>query len=307
LVGCAASKHDAATSDASASEAMTLPATPPHPMPNAPGLGLPHPQSYDTASHAGVVVDLVTGVAWQRELEASAGRSWPDAKAYCESLALGGHDDWRLPTRLELVSIIDASQFDPAIDRAAFPNTPAFGFWSGSLHADQPETAWLVYSKEGYTSFNQFAYGSQARCVRSDVSPSSAATAPHLVVGGDGTVLDTDTGLVWKQNSEPMRYTFEGAQAACQALAFAGHDDWRVPTVTELQTLVDETVVPPEDPDSGSSGRIDVAAFPDAPGEPYWTSSAYAGDPALAWFVDFRPGYTFGYDRAMPYLVRCVR
>lgn len=276
-------------------------------MPNAPGLGLPNEERYDIAT-PGVVIDEITGVSWQRELEPTAGRSWPDADQYCKDLTLAGHDDWRLPTRLELVSIVDFAAFDPAIDATAFPNTPAFGFWSGSLHADQPETAWLVYFKDGYTSFNQFAYSSQARCVRADSPPIAAATGAHLLVGTDATVKDSDTGLTWKQSSEPARYTFEAATTQCEGLVYAEHDDWRVPSMTELQTLVDETVVPADTgEDAATTGRIDLAKFPDTPGEPYWTSSSYAGDPAMAWFVDFRPGYTFGYDRSTAYLVRCVR
>lgn len=275
-------------------------------MPNAPGLGLPNEERYGTAT-PGVVVDEITGVVWQRDLAASAGLSWPDADQHCKDLTLVGHDDWRLPTRLELVSIVDVAAFDPAIDGTAFPQTPSLGFWSGSLHADQPETAWLVYFKEGYTSFNQFAYLSQARCVRSERAPSAAATAAHLVAGTDRTVKDTDTGLTWKRSTEPDRYTFEDAQARCAGLVYAGHDDWRVPSLNELETLVDETVVPAESGDAATTGRIDTANFPDTPGEPYWTSSVYAGDATLAWFVDFRPGYTFAYARSTPYLVRCVR
>ena len=78
--------------------------------------------------------------------------------------------------------------------------------------------------------------------------------------------------------------------------------------MTELQTLVDEAVAPADNGDAAiTTGRVDLAAFPDTTGEPYWTSSAYAGDASLAWFVDFRPGYTFGYDRTTPYRLRCVR
>src|SRR5262249_38785794 len=125
---------------------------------------------------------------------------------------------WRLPTRLELVSIVDVAEYDPAIDRAAFPNTPSTGFWSGSQHADQAETAWLVYSKEGYTSFQQYPYLSQARCVRTDGPPWGGVTSGHLAVGADGTVKDSDTGLMWKQASETDRYTFAAAGARCDAL-----------------------------------------------------------------------------------------
>jgi hypothetical protein len=275
-------------------------------MPNARGLGLPHEQSYDTTA-AAVTIDEVTGVWWQRDVEPSVRRAWPDADRYCQDLLLGGKDDWRLPTRLELVSIVDFAAFKPAVDATAFPSTPTFGFWSGSQRADQPETAWLVYFLDGYTSFNQFAYQSLTRCSRSDRAPAGGATGAHMTVGSDGTVRDSDTGLVWKQSSEPDRYTFESAKTRCEDQSFAGHDDWRVPSLTELQTLVDETVVPADNGDAATTGRIDLAKFPDTPGEPYWSSSAYLGDPKLAWFVDFRPGYTFGYDRSTPYRVRCVR
>lgn len=32
---------------------------------------------------------------------------WPDAETYCADLSLGGHDDWRLPTLVELEALYD--------------------------------------------------------------------------------------------------------------------------------------------------------------------------------------------------------
>ena len=65
-------------------------------------------------------------------------------------------DDWRLPSRRELLSIIDHGASQPAIDADFFPNT-AFavspypvGYWSSDLWTSLPSNyAWLVYFKDG--------------------------------------------------------------------------------------------------------------------------------------------------------------
>ena len=78
------------------------------PMPNPPSTGLPNAASYDTASTSGVVKDQVTGLWWQQTLgDNPSGQSWSAAGGYCAALALGGHNDWRVPTRIELVSLLD--------------------------------------------------------------------------------------------------------------------------------------------------------------------------------------------------------
>ena len=41
-------------------------------------------ERYDATTIPGVVMDEITGVSWQRDLDASAGRSWPDADQYCQ-------------------------------------------------------------------------------------------------------------------------------------------------------------------------------------------------------------------------------
>src|SRR5262245_28544364 len=103
-MGGSASGGSAGTSDAGAAGACGRPksswAT--WPMPNPPSTGLPNPASYDT-SVDGVVCDEVTGLLWQREVDSTAVYIRSEASAYCDGLELAGYDDWRLPTRIELV------------------------------------------------------------------------------------------------------------------------------------------------------------------------------------------------------------
>ncbi|MGK5095553.1 DUF1566 domain-containing protein [Deltaproteobacteria bacterium TL4] len=58
---------------------------------------------------------------WQREDDGIT-RNWQDAINYCEALTLAGYNDWRLPTRDELKTLIKAGS-PPTIDTTLFPNT----------------------------------------------------------------------------------------------------------------------------------------------------------------------------------------
>jgi len=60
----------------------------------------PRARSYDTSA-AEVVLDRTTNLVWQRRVAPDA-LDWEGAHAYCSCLRVGGHDDWRLPTRRQL-------------------------------------------------------------------------------------------------------------------------------------------------------------------------------------------------------------
>jgi hypothetical protein len=102
-------------------------------------------------------------------------------------------------------------------------------------------------------------------------------------------VTDAVTGLTWEQAAAPGTYEQPTAASYCAANRTAGIAGWRLPTITELVSLVDFTVPSP-------GPTIDGATFPGTPGEKFWTSSPYlgpsAGPPADAYVVDFEYGAT---------------
>jgi len=84
------------------------------------------------------------------------------------SAGLCGANDWRMPDRQELVSIVDYSRPypGPTLDTTYFPNTHASFFWSASAYADGSDFAWLVHFYYGYAYGSSKYYNYQVRLVR---------------------------------------------------------------------------------------------------------------------------------------------
>jgi hypothetical protein len=133
-------------------------------MPNPASAGLPNPSNYTEDMTNDVVIDQITGLMWQRTVENST-RTWNEAGTYCETLVYAGYDDWRLPWRIELVSLVDYTETNPAID-SAFPNTPGAEFWSASISANNSSDGWVVHFGEGATITKNLGTAFRVRCVR---------------------------------------------------------------------------------------------------------------------------------------------
>lgn len=58
--------------------------------------GTPLPEANFKDNGNGTVTDATTGLMWQQKDDGKT-RNWEAAKAYCESLTLSGHSDWRAP------------------------------------------------------------------------------------------------------------------------------------------------------------------------------------------------------------------
>lgn len=128
-----------------------------------------HPRVYQVQGPADseTVVDCITGLEWQRTVDA-ASYTQPDAVAYCGGLALGGYTDWRLPSRIELMTLVDYSIAEPGpmIDAAAFPSTPSAAFWTSSAFAGFPPNPWFILFDTGESLYNDITPAIRARCVR---------------------------------------------------------------------------------------------------------------------------------------------
>ena len=102
----------------------------------------------------------------------------------------------------------------------------------------------------------------------------------EMVVNQDGTVTDTATGLMWQQDGAGQM-NWETALSYCENLVLAGYDDWRLPNINELQSLVDYSTYDP---------AIDTSAFPHTMSYTYWSSTTYSNITDSAWSVHFYNG-----------------
>jgi len=262
------------------------------PMPNPEGTALPNPASY-TDLGDGTVRDEVTCLIWQRQ-PAAGGYTWSAARSYCASLELAG-GGWHLPSRVELTSLVDTTRSGPAINTTAFPGTPVAFFWTSSpwTVSHSPAYSWIINFFEGLASNAADQAGEfRVRCVR---SPGGSGEPAYDIA--EGEVGDSHTGLSWQRASSPATMSAAAATDYCADLDLGGHA-WRLPSVQELATLVDETRVAP---------AINLTAFPDtAKSTWYWSASTAAPDTTKRWGLNYDDGFT-NYRSISAGFARCVR
>ena len=138
----------------------------------------PVPPRYVISGEGSEVTDSKTGLIWRRCPEGMtacasgcsgtpAAYTWEQSLALADEVASASGKAWRLPTVKELAGIVDASFGNPAIDRNAFPGTPATPFWTATPVENNPEKAWYVMFFGGF--MNTYVLGGklQVRLVRS--------------------------------------------------------------------------------------------------------------------------------------------
>ena len=112
-------------------------------------------------------LDTKTGLEWQCE---SAGEmTWSDAMEYAQSLSLNGKEDWRLPTALELETLLDRSALHDTLRpvmREEVPFRDTLSYWSSTTFDKYTKSAWIVIFDGGYLLSYYKTNHYHVRCVR---------------------------------------------------------------------------------------------------------------------------------------------
>jgi hypothetical protein len=112
--------------------------------------------------------------------------------------------------------------------------------------------------------------------------------------------IDSKTELMWQDNtvSKYTKEDWQGAVKLCQELHLAGYDDWRLPTVKEIETII--TISQDTPPVENGFKNIGGSGY-------YWTSSEHESSEAFAWMMNFKRGYEYSNYKTYERHVRCVR
>ncbi|MBV5311310.1 DUF1566 domain-containing protein, partial [Chromatium okenii] len=258
-----------------------------------------------TATDHTCVRDNVTGLIWEVKISDSefTFNQTTDYVRDVNTTNLCGFNDWRMPNPKELLGIADYSRYLPVIDTNYFPNTRSDWFWSGSPYAYSGSKAWYVNFNSGYANYKyRDLYYYHVRLVRGGQSFETFAD------NNDGTVSQTNTGLMWAKCSEGQSganctgtakiMNWGIALIAANSSDLGGHNDWRLPNLKELQALVDYSHYKP---------AIDTDYFPNTPCSWFWSSSPYADYSNYAWHVAFDDGNPDFDTRGKENYVRIVR
>ena len=150
-----------------------------------------------------------------------------------------------------------------------------------------------------------------AQTCRSEDEVPSTTLSSSFIDHDDGTVTDSKTGLMWMKcplgqsgndcaTGSANTYTWQEALDAADGYSFAGYNDWRLPNIKELRSIVEQRCYDP---------AINLAVFPATSSWIFWSASPFAGYSGHAWVVLFTDGFAAHYyDRRYGYLqVRLVR
>jgi hypothetical protein len=253
----------------------------------------------------GTITDMVTGLMWSKSpdtngdgnIDASDKFSYEEALATAATFCLAGHNDWRLPTIKELYSLIVFSGKDPSgyngtstTNLVPFIDTDYFDFGYGDI-----TTLYVALAMNAESMFGvNFADG-RIKGYPSGPMPGRSTVKKYYVLyvrgnkeygkndfrnNGNGTISDLATGLMWMEGDNGEALLWENALDYAERYEYAGYNDWRLPDVKELHSIVDYS----RSPSATESAAIDPlfrctpvtneAGMPDY--AQYWTNTTHA-------------------------------
>lgn len=130
----------------------------------------------------GTIADFYTGLIWQKIQPANA-MTWEEALNYCESLALAGKTDWRLPNIKEIQSLNNEVLSKPSVDKLLFPNIVSSRYWSSTSQFNASTRAWYINFEYGIVTYEDKTSSLNVLAVRGGLE-SSKTIAEVKLPGG---------------------------------------------------------------------------------------------------------------------------
>jgi hypothetical protein len=296
-----------------------------YPRQDADFANTPAPRSYSgPTAHAVYTSDFTTtdnttGLIWKSCIEGLSGAAcvtgtantytWAVAQTQCTALnsansnaGYAGQKNWRLPTKPELETIVDASTQNPAISAVAFPATINNNYLTLNEYLPNTANAWMVNFGTGM-SVNLSKTGSNyVRCV----AAGTPVTNTLFQDNGNGTVTELRTNLVWQRCTDGLTgatctgasnvHTWTQALTFCNTLGLASRT-WRLPSLNELRSIIAA---------DRQSPAIDAVVFPGTVSNYYWSSTTHIPNVTEGWMIFFTEGSSANIIKTNTGRVRCV-
>jgi len=216
----------------------------------------------------GTITDNVTGLMWQKDMGVKI--TFNAAMVKADTMTLGGHDDWRVPTIKELYSLIlFTGKMNGTIPVNKFIDTNYFNQPFGNTAIGErliDAQTWSSTQYKGLTmNGDSTVFGVNFIDGRikgyPKYKPGSNNTVPstmyfrmvrgvygygqnQFINNNDGTITDLATGLMWQQADDGTSRDWEHALDYAENLSLAGYSDWRLPNAKELHSIVDYSRCP---------------------------------------------------------------
>jgi len=266
-----------------------------------------------------VVIDEQSGLMWTKNANLlDFPMTWEEALAAVKEINRSGlyrYQDWKLPNRRELFSLMSHEMINPSLPRGhPFANVFNGYYWSASTCMRLPDQAWYV-PLGGARVFKGMQYGSYMvwpvriaenhgtgrffqtgqktcfdggghfmDCHGSGQDGEFQAGIPHhtprFIPDGD-CVHDNSTGLTWVKNANIAKNPLDWKSASDLVSHMNmenryGYNDWRIPGIGELESLIDLEHHTPALP--AGHCFTDVQNF-------YWSATTSMYDTAYAWVL----------------------
>ncbi|CAA0095902.1 tRNA3(Ser)-specific nuclease WapA [BD1-7 clade bacterium] len=200
------------------------------------------PRIYERDDDNEIVYDRVNDLVWlDTPAVHTERRWWTTGRQYCNGLNHAGITDWRMPLRLELAFLIEHHR---SVEDGIFIH-PAFKEHAEYTYADDGSEFERVHNfhsavdfEDGVVTFEPEKIS--VRCVSGDPAFDIEFYGP----AEKDFVVDRVNGLMWQDDEDAAAIYYDGGLEAginyCENLELGGYDDWRMPNVSESQTLLQE-------------------------------------------------------------------